>query len=145
MAAGHHRLLASIVLALKLRPGTPTAWDQQPAVPAVLTRRSLQVDGDTRTYHVQLPGGAGAAGQWPPPPTSTAPASAAPSALAPVVLSFHGWCGTAEQQAASDNLRILAATAIVIHPEGFSDPTDPRGYKCVGGGNPLRGLGAGQD
>jgi poly(3-hydroxybutyrate) depolymerase len=78
-------------------------------------RKVVDVDGISRTYWQQDPSGTPPSAGW------------------PVVLSFHGWCGTATAQAASDSLRVKGAkSAIVIHPEGYSDPTDPGSYGPAG-------------
>lgn len=71
---------------------------------------SVEVDGVTRYY-------------WQQDPTGTAPTYGWP-----VVLSFHGWRSTAASQAADDQLRVKGAgSAVIIHPEGYSDPS-----KCSG-------------
>ena len=76
-------------------------------------RRTIRVDGVERVFWAETPSVAPPARGW------------------PVVLSFHGWCMTATQQADDDGLRKLgASTAIVIHPEGYSDPTDCQQYDC---------------
>ena len=80
---------------------------------AAPVRRTIRVDGVERVFWAQTPSAAPPARGW------------------PVVLSFHGWCMTATQQADDDGLRKLgASTAIVIHPEGYSDPTDCQQYDC---------------
>jgi len=78
------------------------------------TRESVTVDGVARFFYVQRPSG-----------------SSPPSAGYPVIVSYHGWCGTASGQAETDGLRQRAATtAIVVHPEGYSDPTNCGSYGC---------------
>ena len=80
---------------------------------AAPVRRTIRVDGAERVFWAQTPSAAPPASGW------------------PVVLSFHGWCMTATQQADDDGLRKLgASTAIVVHPEGYSDPTDCQQYDC---------------
>ena len=80
---------------------------------AAPVRRTIRADGVERVFWAQTPSAAPPARGW------------------PVVLSFHGWCMTATQQADDDGLRKLgASTAIVIHPEGYSDPTDCQQYDC---------------
>ena len=80
---------------------------------AAPVRRTIRVDGAERVFWAQTPSAAPPARGW------------------PVVLSFHGWCMTATQQADDDGLRKLgASTAIVVHPEGYYDPTDCQQYDC---------------
>jgi len=47
------------------------------------------------------------------------------------VFAFHGWCENASMQASEDGLRDkLRHSAIVVHPEGYSDPTDCGDTSC---------------
>jgi polyhydroxybutyrate depolymerase len=83
-------------------------------------KSTLNVDGLTRTYYTQMPNGE------------------MPSAGWPLVLSFHGWCGSASSQASTDNLRTYGqSSAIIVHAEGESDGTDCPSWNGGGsaGGN----------
>lgn len=80
---------------------------------AAAERHQVTSEGVDRYFWVQVPTVAPPANGW------------------PIVLSFHGWCGTATEQAESDGLRRRAETsAVIVHPEGYSDPTDCGDHAC---------------
>ena len=79
-------------------------------------RHQVTVDGVVRYFFVQQPPGTPPSTGW------------------PLIISFHGWCGSASEQAAYDGLRQLAGSeAFVVHPEGYSDPTECHGDCTVRG------------
>lgn len=69
--------------------------------------KTVNVDGLSRTYHIQMPTGTMPSNGW------------------PVVFGFHGWCGSGTSQAGYDKMRTFGAkSAVVIHGEGEADGSD---------------------
>lgn len=78
----------------------------------VLKKEVITVGHVERTFFVQYPDSS----------------AAQPAAGWPLVFKFHGWRGTASSAAEEDQFRAFGAGyAVVVHPEGWSDPTNPAG------------------
>merc|ERR1719198_1220838 len=88
--------------------------------------KTINVDGLSRTYHIQMPTGSMPSGGW------------------PVVFGFHGWCGSGTSQAGYDKMRTFGArSAVVIHGEGEADGTSCPSWN--GGGSSGANAAVGQD